>query len=286
MLHRLRSADYVDPAKSARQFLPSFVALCIVAVLFCVPAVSALAQALAPHNALYSLKLLSARGGSSIERVGGEMAVRWERDCNGWTMNHRTVFDIGYATGEQVRVTIDASSWEAADGRSYNFYLRTLYGDREGGRTEGHAELRSGGNRAVYSAPEVKTMKLPADVMFPTRHTQQVLAKAAEAPTIFAAEMFDGFGDDGAQLVNAVIGRPLNPGPPERAKFDALAGLKSWPIQLAFFSPADQAVPESEIGMRLYENGVAEGLDMDFGDFRVKADLARLEMIEAPVCSN
>ena len=112
-----------------------------------------MASDLAPHTAHYTMKLLSARGGSGIEAVTGDMGIRWEGDCAGWTMSNRTVFDVTYTGGENVRVTMDASTWEAAAGDRYTFLVRTLFNDKESERIEGKARLADGGgNSGIYTA--------------------------------------------------------------------------------------------------------------------------------------
>jgi len=241
---------------------------------------------LVPHNAHYAVKLLSARSGSNVERVGGDMVIQWERDCSGWTMNHRTVFDIGYSTGSDVRVTMNAATWEAAKGDRYTFNVRTLFGDKEASRVEGYARRGAGGSQAVFTQPQQKVLPLPADVLFPTQHTRRVLAASAAAPMILPVQVFDGFTENGALLVNAAISQIQPAVPAGKAAFPPLAGRPSWIIQLAFFGGSAEAEPESEIGMRLYDNGISEWLDMDFGDFRVRADLVHLELAGQPDCRN
>lgn len=241
---------------------------------------------LVPHNAHYAVKLLSARSGSNVERVVGDMVIQWERDCSGWTMNHRTVFDIAYSTGSDARVTMEAATWEAARGDRYTFNVRTLFGDKVTGRVEGYARRGAGGAQAVFTEPEPKVMPLPADVLFPTQHTRRVLAAATSAPMILPIQVFDGFTENGALLVNAAISHASPGGPAAKAAFPPLAGRQSWIVQLAFFAGNDEAEPESEIGMRLYDNGISEWLDMDFGDFRVRADLVHLALAGQPDCRN
>ena len=54
---------------------------------------------------------------------------------------------------------------------------------------------------------------------------------------------------------------------------------------MAFFPIAGKAAePAHEIGMVMYDNGVGENLLLDFGDFKVRAHLLRLEMSEHPSC--
>ena len=269
---------------SARQELPCRAGIAAVLLLAFGGGTPASAAMLAPHNAHYAVKLLSARSGSNIEQVTGDMVIQWERDCAGWTMNHKTVFDVAYSTGDGVRITMTASTWEAGSGEEYSFVVRTLFDDREENHLEGHARRGARGNRAYFTAPEKKEFDLPADVMFPTQHTRKVLDSAEQAPTIVAAQVFDGFTEDGPQLVNAVIGRPQPVGGSGAAGFAGIAETRAWPVRLAFFAADGGAEPETEIGLKLHENGISEWLDMDFGDFRVRAELRTLAVSPQPSC--
>ena len=56
-------------------------------------------------------------------------------------------------------------------------------------------------------------------------------------------------------------------------------------VGIAFFpQDATASEPDSEIGMKMMDNGVAAWMDMDFGDFRLRGDLAKLKIHDAPVC--
>ena len=231
------------------------------------------------------MKLLSARGGSGIESVRGDMAIRWEGDCTGWTMSNRTIFDVAYTGGDNVRVTMDASTWEAAAGDRYTFLVRTLFNDKESERIEGKARLDASGGMAEFTLPEAKAIKLPPGTIFPTTHTKQVLDAAGDAPEIIRATVFDGFTDGGAQFVNAIVGRQLRAGPSGGSRFPELEKGPSWRVSLAFFD-ADKAdaEPNSELRLKIFRNGIAEMMEMDFGDFRLLGELKELEAGKPPVC--
>lgn len=273
-------------AQAARQDLPHAARIAgFAAALACLLAPAANASALVPHSAHYDVRLLSARSGGNVADVSGDMAVQWEGDCSGWTMHQRMFFDVGYADGTVVRVKVDASTWEARTGDRYTYSVRTLYDDREGDRIEGHARRAGAKSEAVFSVPEGKTVPLSGDVLFPTAHTEKVLAAARKGRTILPARVFDGFTDGGALLVNAVIGKHVDGAKVPGEPFPALAGHTAWRVELAFFeTDSAQAEPESEIGMTLYDNGVVSNLNMGFGEFEIRADLKRLAVAERPAC--
>lgn len=246
----------------------------------------AMASELAPHTAHYEMKLVSARGGSGIEAVAGDMAIRWEGDCTGWTMSNRTIFDVTYTGGDSVRVTMDASTWEASAGDRYTFLVRTLFNNKETERVEGKARLDGGHRIAEFTLPTTKTLKLPAGTMFPTAHTKMVLDAAGETQEIIRATVFDGFTDGGAQFVNAIVGKRLAAGKTGNSAFPGLQGQPAWGINLAFFDAAKaDAEPNSEIRLKIFRNGIAEMMEMDFGDFRLLADLKDLKTEKPPACN-
>ena len=273
------------PAAFARQFLPRVqYFFAVTALVIFAPAASA--ADLAPHTAHYVMKLLSARGGSGIEAVTGDMAIRWEGDCTGWTMSNRTVFDVSYTGGDTVRVTMDASTWEAVSGDRYTFLVRTFFNDKETERVEGKARLDGGRGIAEFSSPARKKIALPRGTIFPTAHTRMVLDTAGETPEIIRATVFDGFTDGGAQFVNAIVGKRLTGEQSKVPGFPALAGQPAWRISLAFFDADESdAEPSSEIRLKILRNGIASMMEMDFGDFRLLADLKELKTEKPPVCN-
>lgn len=262
------------------------VAALAASALLAVPGAAAMADGLVPHTAHYTMKLLSARGGSGIDAVTGDMAIRWEGDCAGWTMSNRTVFDVTYAGGDSVRVTMDASTWEAAAGDRYTFLVRTLFNDKESERIEGKARLENGHGIAEFSLPKAKKIDLPAGTMFPTTHTRMVLKAAGETPEIIRATVFDGFTDGGAQFVNAIVGKRLTDRAGRPSAFPELQKQPAWNVSLAFFdAEKESAEPDSEIRIKITRTGIAELMEMDFGDFRLLAELKELRTEKPPVCN-
>ncbi len=56
-------------------------------------------------------------------------------------------------------------------------------------------------------------------------------------------------------------------------------------MSLAYFALAgEDALPQSEIAFALTEGGVLHDVTLDYGDFRLKADLERLEPLAPPAC--
>jgi hypothetical protein len=255
--------------------------------LLVVPATPGVAGQLASHRAIYTLMLASATGGSGVAAVHGEMAVDWAETCAGWTFEHKSVMDVIFSGRPSVRLTTSASTWEARNGREYRFVVRNLTNGKVAEKIEGRALLEAPGGpgRAEFTAPRRMEMALPAGTAFPAGHSEIVLRHAdASAPGMVSRVVFDGMTADGAFDISAALGKPKR-GKDLSAAAVALENRRYWPITLAYYPIGDIAVePKHEISMRLYDNGIADEMLLDIGQFVVRANIAKLEIRPSPKC--
>ena len=124
--------------------------------------------------------------------------------------------------------------------------------------------------------PEDSIKPLPAGTLFPMMHTATIIAAAEAGKKFVAVPLFDGTGPDGAQdSTIAIIGWE----PPAANKWPDLAKLPSGRVHVAFFDRnATKQEPDYEVGMRYWENGIADDLEMDFGDFVMTGKLTTLSV--------
>jgi len=245
---------------------------------------SGTAAMLVPHRAVYDVTLNSVTSGSAISSVKGEMLAEWSQSCDGWAHDHRTLFDISYAHGGTVRLTSSVATWESLTGLEYHFDITNAVNGKVTGKYEGRGQLANqhGGGQVNYIIPEREPLRLAREMVFPMIHTERVLAATAVTPTIRSMLVFDGMSKEGSFRVNAVIGKPILPG---ESKLEGLNNRKSWPLQMAYFSVSGrEPEPQHEVGMRIYDNGVGDEMLLDFGEFKVTADLKRLEYGKPPDC--
>lgn len=262
-----------------RRLLPGAVML-----LFAVPAVGGKAAAdILPHRAIYNMSLLSASGGSGIATLSGRMMLEWADVCDGWTVQQRLLLRVRDKEGREFESYSSFVTWESKDGSRYRFDQQTWRDGRRIEELRGRAEL-TGTARAgmVYlTKPEARELPLPEGTMFPSEHTLLVIAKAAQGETYLTRIVFDGSTAEGPSEVAAFLG-PLTTAPD-----DPVTGgrMPAWPIRLAFFPLGKEtAEPDYEIGLLLQENGVARDLDLDYGDFKLHAELDEFEALPAPQC--
>ena len=266
------------------------IAHAVAAALLGISALGAAAAAAgpAPHRAVYGLSLLETRESSDIWSVRGRVVVDWQGSaCDGYVTSQRIVSRMASKQAADFTSDFRVSSWEAGDGSDFTFILTHLVDGQSVEEIEGRAVRSPGGGEAVFTRPEAASIPLPADVMFPSELVRRMLAAAEAGDRILAGNLFDG-SEMAHHFATTVYFGQAGSGAPEAAESQAggaLAGLTYWPVQVSYFDPRDPAgLPSYEVSFRLYDNGVATGLVMDYGDLVLGASLLELEMFPVPDC--
>jgi hypothetical protein len=242
---------------------------------------------LAPHRAIYSMKMGKIRAGSAIVDTRGAMYLEWARSCEGWTLTQRVRLKLIDNEGHAVDTDSNFSSWESENGLSYRFTVRNLRNGKVSDDLGGKATLAGKGKAgtAVLERPRGKKFHLPKGSIFPTEHVVQLIERAEAGENRLFRVVFDGASLDGPLEVNAIIGSLINGKKGAKDAKDALTGRPSWPMRLAFFPvKARASVPDYELGVRLFDNGVAEDFVLDYGEFTVLAKIEKIEALPLPSC--
>jgi hypothetical protein len=236
---------------------------------------------LAAHRALYTLTLDNRTGsgtGSDVAGASGSMGYEVLDACDGWATHQTLDMVVVNSDGQNTHMVSDYTTWEAKDGLSFRFHTRQTTDDAVTSQIDGDAKIDvpGGAGTAHYTSPKEATKPLPPGTLFPMAHTAALLAAARAGKKFIALPLFDGTSEDGAEDTSVVV---LDTKPPEAAPFPVLSALPSARVHLAFFErTASTITPDYEVSMRYWENGVADGLQMDFGDFVMDAKLTDLKM--------
>ncbi|HME22325.1 MAG TPA: cell envelope integrity EipB family protein [Acetobacteraceae bacterium] len=229
----------------------------------------------AAHRAIYNLTLSTSRGGDVVA-ARGTMGYEVIDACDGWAVRQRLSMTLTNTDGQDVEMVSDYATWEAKDGLKFRFHMKQTTDSAVTSQTDGDAKLeRTGGpGEAHYTVPEDITKKLPAGTLFPMAHTSAILAAAQSGKKFLALPLFDGTDDSGAEDSFIVV---LDWKKPEANKYPFLSNLPSTRVRLGFFDHESKGeVPTYQVGMRYWENGVADNLQMDFGDFVMDAKMTDL----------
>ena len=238
-----------------------------------------------PHRAIYKMSLSSARNSSKVSAVSGRMMFEWADACDGWTTEQRFQLRFVYSEGEAMNMNTNYTTWEAKNGLRYRFNVLKKVNGETDEDIRGEATLAKDGaaGTARFTKPDAQEMALPSGSMFPTSHTLGILQHAKAGDRFFNATVFDGADAEGSTEVNAFIGAPVSA---ETELGDGLVkGKKGWPVRMAFFPlHSDAAQPEYEMSLRLLQNGIAESMQIDYGDFTIKAILETLQALPKSGC--
>ncbi len=230
------------------------------------------AQALVGHKAGYILTLDRVRG-TDVTTASGTMGYEVTDACDGWAVRQRLAMTITNSDGQEIELVSDYTTFESKDGLRLRFRMKQTTDDAVTSQTEGAASLRRAGGpgEARYTVPKPEKIDLPAGTQFPMAHTLSLLNAAREGKKFLTIPLFDGTGDNGAEDSSAVVLDWKQGAPTDHA---ALSKLYSTRVRLAFFDRKSGGItPSYEVGMRYWENGVSDDLEMDFGDFVMRAKM-------------
>lgn len=239
------------------------------------------AEAMVAHRAAYKLTLDRSRDQSDIAQARGVMLYEVLDACDGWATRQRFSLVLTDRDGQDVDTGSDYSTFETKDGRRLRFSLTQTTQGAVTSRVAGEAEITPEGGVVRYTDPEAKEEPLPRGTMLPMMHTIRSLAAARRGERMLVTPLLDGTSAEGAQDSTTVIS-PWQ-GPQANARFPDLAALGSARMRVAFFDRNDTSgggasAPDYEVGLRYWENGVADELKMDFGDFVVDGRMEELSL--------
>lgn len=258
----------------------------------------------APHEAVYTLRLDQNRPNSQVMRADGKLTFTLTDACDGWTTDQKLEIGFVYAMGQQTKLVVTTSSWEAKDGSSYTFSSRTLNNGRQSETYRGKATLTASGGEAVYSQPAGKIVKIPAGAIFPNQHSTQIIQAALAGTKVQNQLVFDGTDNKAQSDVSVFLGKPValedDKGVPTDLRKDPLLQGKATPTHLAFYAVQDASgkngnnpeeddetgagTPDYELKLDLLPNSVARGLMIDYGSFSMRGTMASLKTLDNTAC--
>jgi hypothetical protein len=257
--------------------------LTILALLLPAPALATAAQSITGQDAIYDLVLAKVRT-HDVTGATGAMRFSVVDGCTGWgTTQHMTLL-IRNADGTLNKAVTDYMTWEAKDGKTLTFNLREVDNDGKPSIDDAGSATRdpaTGTGSITYTTPAGRLLPLPPGTLFPMLHTETLLDAGTSGKKFIAVPLFDGTEDSGAQSTFIAI---LGHHGPEASAFPALAKIPSTDVDIAFFDRANKDQnPNFRSQMRYYDDGVATGILLDFGDFVMRGTLTKLS-IPATTC--
>jgi hypothetical protein len=248
---------------------------------------------LAPHRAVYELKLAHTRGNATVAARGRILYDFSGNACEGYALQFRQVSELDNGEGKVTLSDLRTTTWEDGAAKKLVFKSQSYLNERPGDTVDGQAERRSDQVAVTLTKPEEKKVALDAAIVFPTDHMRRVIEAAREGKSILEFPVYDG-SETGEKVYNTltVIGQVI--GPNERAPTDAaagqqaLAGLKRWPVTVSYFEKGNKSTGEQapiySIKFEMYENGVSRALLLDYNEFAISGELTSLDLKDIKPC--
>jgi len=251
---------------------------------------------LAPHVAIYDLKLVSTKGKRSLEGVRGRIVYDFSgSSCEGYALNFRQVTELDSGEGKVALSDLRTATWEEGDGKSFRFQSQNYMDRQQIGEVDGQADRGSAAVAVKLKKPEDKKFDA-GTVLFPTDHMRKLIEAAREGKTLLEVAVYDG-SETGEKIYQSlsVIGKRIGPEKkPEDdvTTADSLAGLARWPVTISYFDKGEkrntddpgEQTPIYAISFEMYENGISRSLRLDYGDFVIDGKMTSLEVKQAKAC--
>jgi hypothetical protein len=243
---------------------------------------------LAPHRAVYELTLDGSRGARTIEAGRGRIAFEFTGSaCEGYSLTYRQVTVLESSESGAKTSDLRTSQHESGDGRSFRF-RNDSKGASDTSVVDGEADKSASGQVSVrIRLPKRDSYTADGEPIFPNAQMRDLIAAARAGRTTVSEKLFDG-SDDGRKVYDtlAVIGKRIEPGPAagleEAARQPELARMPRWPVTLSYFTPGrSDGTPVYVLSFELYDNGVSRALRLDYGDFALKGEMKRLDLLPA-----
>ncbi|GAN87383.1 cell envelope integrity EipB family protein [Komagataeibacter intermedius] len=238
------------------------------------------APVMAAHRAVYDLTLVSVSGGDVVTAEGRLTFVLSDM-CSEWSSQQQLHLRTVGRDGAESVSDSDYAVLEEKDGSSLVFRADQTENGQPAPRIAGEAHMHPTGGKVHYTAPVAHDVTLPAGTLFPVAHTAAIIQAGQDGRGQIAPFLFDGTVDTGALGTYVLLlGRDTQP---VAGTFPVLATLAAQRVHVAYYNTTTRDMtPVFETGVRYFTNGVADQVDMDFGQFRMSGTLREFRLLPVP----
>ena len=250
---------------------------------------------LAPHRAIYDLKLATTNGNRGLSGIHGRIQYDFSgNSCEGYELKFRQISELDSMEAKDALSDLTSTTWEDGEAKKFRFSSENKIDQKTADVVAGRAERRGDAVAIALQKPAEKSFRIPVEAVFPTEHMRKIIAAARAGKKVLDLIVYDG-SETGEKLYNTltVIGQPIPAGekqPAETAaKSPELDKLRRWPVTVSYFDRKEsdrsgEQTPVYSINFELYENGISRALRLNYPDFSISGDLTALEIRKAKPC--
>ncbi len=264
----------------------------LTAASFLLLAASANAATVAPHRAVYDLTLLRASEGSGVQSANGRLAFEIEGStCDGFTVSFRMATKYLPREGKHTLIDTMTTTYEGPGALNFRHQLKEMIDrvEKEDVRINVSRPAAGEQGEGTMSTKPGETFTIEPDTMFPMQHQLRLMALGKAGGGRDSSVIYDG--SDGPEAYRAIsfVGKAKPAGAIARDGANPAAAplgkVGSWPMTVSYFKlEGGSETPEYQVSFDMYENGVANGLVLDYGDFALSGTLRDLKMLPEPSC--
>ena len=245
-----------------------------------------------PHRAIYDLSLQRANDGASLQSASGRLAFEIEgSSCEGYTVSFRMATRYRPKEGEMTLIDTMTTSYEGPGSVDFRHQIKELI---DGVVKDDHrvkmtrATPEAEGEGSVSSKPG-EAFTVPAGALLPMQHQLRLMALGSQGGGRDSSIIFDGSDDGKSFRAISFVGKVKPPGSVARdlanKAAEPLKALSAYPTTVTYYGlEGNPETPEYQVSFDMYENGVASGLVLDYGEFALAGTLTDLKMLEASDC--
>ncbi len=249
-------------------------------------AVPAYGIEIVPHRAAYAFEVVEIDSRSGITDISGGMTFEWADTCDGWSTDQRYLLRITNEDGGEIVSQSSSVNWESKDGRRLRFNSKRERNGETVDLFRGEAVLDKAGGSGVarFSQPRDEEVDLPSGTRLPTDLTLLLMEQAARGEFNFQGLVFEGGEIETSQPVTNLTLPKRQPG--KESILEAPLGPNPvWPMFMAYFTRQNgDDIPETEISLDIQENGIVPRFTLNYGTFKLRARLARIQALPAVKC--
>ncbi|MBL4588882.1 MAG: DUF1849 family protein [Alphaproteobacteria bacterium] len=237
---------------------------------------------IAPHKALYDIRLKKINSDGRLINIEGEMYFSLATTCTGWITDHRFTLFYDYNDTPRLKMTSVISTYESYDGQDFQFLSTRKKNGNIYEEINGHLLTKKTNKDLMtveYSKPQTNNLSMSPNTLLPIQHTAQLLKAAQQGKKYITLSLFDGSDDQGPMEVSAFISPAINSLHHTRPEEDL------YKIELAFFQQNSKSeLAEYEIMLYIHNSGIIPYMLIDYGSFTISQSLRSIEDLPQENC--